>query len=384
MSFIRQNCFLSRLFLGLFCNFLLVIFLVVSAGLESCAYIDQLEQKAVQPGLIHHRFLKYTEHGPVKINILEVDLKHFHVRPALADSESIWKKENVLEIVKRNRAVAGINANYFERNGAPIGALAIEREWIISPVLERATFSSKKNKEINFARPSLFGKISTAGEEEVFITSINQPDRLNPKGLSFYNHWWEKPIKCGAARACLLVNGEGTVELKIEKYSEERKLWPTMTEYLLSCREEACLANFQVEQKIQIKWLSKPDLSETAYSVGGGPYLLREGKIVLDKKQENFTEHSGIDGLAPRTAIGVTEQKRLILLTADGRQKDTVGLSLLDLAKLMKELGITEAINLDGGGSTTMVLGNQILNKPSNQNKRLRKVSIALLLFKDL
>jgi len=364
---------------------------------ETSAYVDQLEQRVIQPGLIHHRFLKHTKQGPVNINVLEVDLnKNFYVRPALADSKSIWSKSTVLEITEKNRAIAGINANYFDRAGSTIGALAIDKEWIISPVLNRAAFSTDQEQQIIFARPRLLGKIFVENRElketysGLLVTSINQSDYLDPQGISFYNHWWEKPIKCGLSRSCLLVNSEGTVELKIEISNnieatnyQEKELWPTMTQYILSCKKFNCLKSFQINQKIKINWSSEPDWSEIIHSVGGGPYLLRNGQIILDKESENFTNKSGISGLAPRTAIGVTSRKRLIMLTADGRQKDTVGLSLFQLAKLMQDLGIKEAINLDGGGSTTMILGNQILNKPSNHKRTLRKVSTALLLFQD-
>lgn len=108
---------------------------------------------------------------------------------------------------------------------------------------------------------------------------------------------------------------------------------------------------------------------------------MSKGEIILNDSLEGFTASSGIRNVAPRTAVGITAPGRLIWLTADGRQKNSVGLSLWELAALMKEIGVVEAINLDGGGSTTMVLDGQIVNSPSDAGG-LRSVSTALLLYK--
>ena len=71
-----------------------------------------------------------------------------------------------------------------------------------------------------------------------------------------------------------------------------------------------------------------------------------------------------IGGRNPRTAIGYTKDNDLILVAADGREGSSIGLTLVELANLMKELGCTNAINLDGGGSTVMYVNGQIVNRP--------------------
>ena len=72
----------------------------------------------------------------------------------------------------------------------------------------------------------------------------------------------------------------------------------------------------------------------------------------------------------PRTALGYNEQK-LILVVADGRRAGySTGLSLYRLASLLTELGATEAINLDGGSSSTFVVEDQVVNRPSGQGER--------------
>ena len=74
---------------------------------------------------------------------------------------------------------------------------------------------------------------------------------------------------------------------------------------------------------------------------------------------------SAIGGRNPRTAIGYTKDNNLILLTADGREGSSIGLTLVELAQLMKEYGCVNAMNLDGGGSTVMYIKGNVVNKPA-------------------
>ncbi len=81
---------------------------------------------------------------------------------------------------------------------------------------------------------------------------------------------------------------------------------------------------------------------------------------------------------APRSAVGISgEGRRMWLLTLDGRQSDSVGATLHELAKLLRELGVDEAVNIDGGGSSTLVLRDPgatavtIVNDPSGPSPRL-------------
>jgi exopolysaccharide biosynthesis protein len=83
----------------------------------------------------------------------------------------------------------------------------------------------------------------------------------------------------------------------------------------------------------------------------------------------------------PRTAIAKLKSGQVLLLTVDGRQPgESIGMSLNMLADLLIEFGAVEAINLDGGGSTTMVIRNKLVNKPSDATGE-RPVSDAILVY---
>ncbi|RKD12796.1 hypothetical protein BCY91_11135 [Pelobium manganitolerans] len=109
--------------------------------------------------------------------------------------------------------------------------------------------------------------------------------------------------------------------------------------------------------------------------IGGRYPLILNGTII------NSTDGA----IAPRTAIGLINEKRAIMMVADGRQAHSVGYSLPQLAEAMKALGAKDAVNLDGGGSSTFVIresnGNSVIkNAPSDGSPR--KVSNALFLMR--
>ena len=106
--------------------------------------------------------------------------------------------------------------------------------------------------------------------------------------------------------------------------------------------------------------------------VQAGPLLVADGRIVFDadKDREGFTAGAGqfdsdiTDGRYPRAALG-TSSESLIAVACDGRRSRVDGgLSMLELAEAMLELGAENAINLDGGGSTTLVHRGHLLNRP--------------------
>ncbi|MGY5851305.1 phosphodiester glycosidase family protein [Salegentibacter sp. F14] len=118
------------------------------------------------------------------------------------------------------------------------------------------------------------------------------------------------------------------------------------------------------------KKFEKPDLNaesqtwRVSQAVGGGPVLLKNGKIKLTDKEEGFSgSHLQRH---PRTAIGYKDDNSLIMMVVDGRQQASAGVSLPELAQLMLEVGALEAINLDGGDSSTMVASEEVVNVPSD------------------
>lgn len=122
--------------------------------------------------------------------------------------------------------------------------------------------------------------------------------------------------------------------------------------------------------------------------VNGGPGLLRGGRTRITAFGEGFVHLDDpffyvAFGLRrnPRTIAGVTADGHLLLVTIDGRQPDwSVGASFIEEARVMRSLGALESVNLDGGGSTTLTIGEELANRPSDEEGE-RPIGDALLLL---
>jgi len=113
---------------------------------------------------------------------------------------------------------------------------------------------------------------------------------------------------------------------------------------------------------------------EAVNGIGGGPVLLKGGEIRNTFVEELFDGPSGImcEGSHPRTAIGITGEKHLVLFVCEGRNmtEGVPGYTTEEVALILKDYGCTDAINLDGGGSTLMLVNGTELIKPSDGKER--------------
>ena len=108
-----------------------------------------------------------------------------------------------------------------------------------------------------------------------------------------------------------------------------------------------------------------------------GPALVMEGEITVTARDEvgkAMTDN-------PRTAIGIIEPGHYILLVSDGRTRQSEGLTLLQLAEFMQELGVATAYNLDGGGSSTMVFMGEVINTPTTNGRRVSERSVSDIVY---
>jgi hypothetical protein len=107
-------------------------------------------------------------------------------------------------------------------------------------------------------------------------------------------------------------------------------------------------------------------------AVGGGPLLVQDGRIV--------GQCSSGCGAAPRTGVGVTASGKILLVVVDGRQaRWSLGPTAVEFAQIMRDLGAVTALNLDGGGSSEMVVDGKVMNRPSDGHERAISNAILIL-----
>ena len=113
-----------------------------------------------------------------------------------------------------------------------------------------------------------------------------------------------------------------------------------------------------------------------------GPVLITDGEINITVDEEVFF-NSEIPNIHPRTAAGYTSDGRFIIMVVDGRQASSRGVYLQELAVMMDNLDCVEAINLDGGGSSGMVVNGKILNSPTGITAQREVMSAIAVLFQE-
>lgn len=105
-------------------------------------------------------------------------------------------------------------------------------------------------------------------------------------------------------------------------------------------------------------------------AVGGGPVLLQNGEIKITNNEELKFNGKAIHDKHPRTAMGYTADNKLIILAVEGRNPNAGGATLTQEAQILKDLGCVEALNLDGGGSSCLLINGKETIKPSDKQQR--------------
>ena len=108
-----------------------------------------------------------------------------------------------------------------------------------------------------------------------------------------------------------------------------------------------------------------------------GPSLVENSEIVVDTNSEVGQSMSS----NPRTAIGIIDENHYIIIVSDGRTSESEGLSLYQMAEIMKSFGVKTGFNLDGGGSSTLYFNGQVINKPTTNGNTISERSVSDIVY---
>jgi len=131
----------------------------------------------------------------------------------------------------------------------------------------------------------------------------------------------------------------------------------------------AMLAQLNLGQSVELDYSIDKPWNSIRHAVCGGPRLLENGKTSINGKEEKF-DSSIVNGRHPRTAVALTFDGDLLFIVVDGRSKRSAGMKLDELASYLRTIGARHAINLDGGGSSSMIVKGRTVNSPSDGGER--------------
>ncbi|WP_076545726.1 phosphodiester glycosidase family protein [Halanaerobium kushneri] len=307
--------------------------------------------------------------GPRVITVVDYDLSvdELNLKPVLAQGV-VPGREDLGDIIRDHSALAGVNGGYFHYSGRPLGLLYLDGTLVSEPLYQRTALLIAQDKELSFAQVDWEG--------ELLITDLSRSFKIN--GVNRSVHADEAVVFNSYYGARMPALSKGYYDLVIRS----GKILGTETEpgaetpippdgFVVRVgserRDLIYLTPELKNQRVKINNKFSPDLEEKniIYAVGGGPRLLKNGEIKITGKQEKF-QPDILNGRAPRTALGLTADNHLLMLTIDGRQeKLSIGMSLEETAEILRELGAVEAMNLDGGASARMVIRGFTMNRPS-------------------
>ena len=310
----------------------------------------------VQEGVKHIKLTNYYNGRPVRINIIEADLKianNLEVMPVLSNSGRLQGRRTITTIAKSKNAIAAINGTYFKfQSGVPLGTLMIDEKVYTGPVYDRVAMGIFDDG-FDVARVQLNANIEGSGAK-VKIDNINQPRMLSTHVLVYTPEWGRySPYAPKYGMSLRVADG------KITKASANPIDIPE-NGYVISGPKKL-LQPLLKDKDVKLSIKTTPEWNGVKHIISGGPYLVKNGEVFVDMTAQKL---GAIGGRNPRTAVGYTSDNNLILLTADGREGSSIGMTLMELARFMKSLGCIGAINLDGGGSTVMYVNGNVVNKP--------------------
>lgn len=310
----------------------------------------------VTSGVKHIKLTKYYSGRPVRINVVEVDMKlakDLELTPALSSDSTLKSRRTITTIAKNNNAIVALNGTYFKpQTGVPLGTLMINQKMYTGPIYDRVAMGIFENS-FDIARIQLNATLKGSGKT-IAVNNINQPRMLSTHILVYTPEWGKYSPAAPKYGVGLQV-----IDNKITKASANAVEIP-QNGYVISGPKSILYALLD-KKDVELSIKTNPDWDGVKHIISGGPYLVKNGEIFVDMTAQRL---QAIGGRNPRSAIGYTKENNFIFVAVDGREGSSIGMTLMELANFMQSIGCVGAINLDGGGSTVMYVNGKVVNKP--------------------
>ena len=291
----------------------------------------------------------------VRINAIRIDPLNasLQLRP-LARPGAMEGLSSLVQLANQQQAWVAINGGYFNRvRRLPLGALKQDGRWLSGPILNRGVAAWDERTMPRFGRLQLSEWVVGPGALRLPVAVVNSG--YVQRGISRYTADWGPNYRAlSGSETGLLIQG-GVVRQQLGP-SELDAGVPLRGDDLLLVGRGGSELPWGLGERLQIESRPSSNLGLATHVIGGGPLLLQAGRIVLNGAAENFSSAFLSQG-APRTVLA-RDDRQIWLITLEGIQDS--GPSLGETAELLQQLGLQDALNLDGGSSTGLVLGGSL------------------------
>ncbi len=371
---------------------IIVITQISYAAADSNIIYQTSVKENVTSGAVLERISRFTTNGWQNINVLRVDLTNPNIMvDTITNTNSFKTLASVEKLAQSRGAVAAVNSSFFSWIKSEPGAgyadgPIVESGSIISAVtgynsngnhMGSISIDNQNRVLYDFMKTNI--KIITATGTSIPVAQYNKPS-INYNDFTILDRRWSTH-SIGVSELYpdmneVVVDGGIVTDIRLSQPAVEIP----QNGYVILTRTpgmQKIIDNFQIGDPVNLSITTTPDLSSYKMSMTGGAILLKDGKI-----PSPFSIN--ISGKNARTAVGSTKDgSQLIMATVD--KVNSLGMDQTDMANLMLQLGAYNAINFDGGGSTTMVARHfgddkvSLINTPSDGSQR--KVAAALGVF---
>ena len=378
----------------------------VTAGAQAR---DSAAATTVAPGVIWRRIVR--PNGPWLINVVTIDLRRggYELRHVRA-RDALRGREKLSSMVARSREgaeriVVAVNTDFFNlQSGESENNVIIAGEWWKGVRAADSKFDTFPNVRTQFAvaadgRP-LFDRFQFDGValfkgSALPILGLNTVSRTGPEASAiFTTRIGVTPgdtVRRMAEVALVPVgarHGDTLVFVRLGPFDTTGGLRVRESEVVLAGYGARAATVKQLAEGDTVRILLRATSPSTMYPslsllVGGWPRILRGGENIAARSASDEATLSGnAEVRHPRSAIGFSrDTSTLMIATVDGRQPASAGMTLVELAEVMREFGAWDALNFDGGGSTTLVVQGRIVNSPSDPAGE-REVAAGLLVVR--
>lgn len=341
---------------------------VIFVGPAGKTLVSNETTTPIGPGIKLSNFERFDARGWLNGEVMTIELGNDSISTDLLFPGSISSAKPLSDMAKDAGAIAGVNGDFFDINNtkAPLGTVISEGEIVKGPQGSHTLTASIDENGLGYISTILLdGKVKLPNKE-IKLDALNQYG-ISKDGIGLYTSIWGSAERSQAGSPVyevMVVDGKVTSVTEGAGSGEIPE-----NAFVLVGREKGAeaLKTLSVGDEVNVEYAPKSDIDVT-FAVGGNIKLVESGEII-----------SGLDDTtsAPRTAVGFSaDRKTMILAAVDGRQTDSRGMTYKELAELMKEYGAHYALNLDGGGSTTMVARKpgtesvNVVNEPSDGSER--------------
>ncbi len=378
---------------------LLAVSMVVpyaSAALENWTWgsVTYEEESYLAPDTTYRAVEFNTDKGKQSAHVVEFhpQNENITVRAGLSNgfiygTQTVLGMANALEEEFPNQVVAAVNADFFNLNeGVPFGIMLDEGEILTTPGDYSKSFIIKEDGTASIISHGRMMDMTLSAHG-----SLNQLTGINvlhtkTDSLVLYNHRFATTTKAESTATealCRVVSGDfrdgETLTLMVEAVlTDTGSTNLSEGEVVLSGMGtmKDLVASLTPGEEITVRFSMVEAWKGATFAVAGNQVILQGGEV------QDVTDRAN----APRTAIGIKADGSVVILTLDGRRKDhSVGGSYQNVATMLRDMGCVDALNLDGGGSTTFVMRplgeteRRVVNRPSESTAR--RVANAIVLI---